>query len=153
MMTKMNDIAKNAVIGKYFTLAEMCASATATAKGFANNPSADEVECLRLLCANVLDPLREAMGTPIYISSGYRCQALNKAVGGVTNSQHVKGQAADINIRGDTMFGKRVFNYIKGHLPFDQLIWEHTKAGVYWVHVSFNANNNRRQVIDNLTKT
>jgi hypothetical protein len=108
------------------------------------------------LCAYVLEPLRVAMGQPIKIGSGFRCQALNKAVGGVFNSQHTKGQAADLCIDGDIQKGKRWFNYIKDHLPFDQLIWEkNPKTGNYWVHVSFvypDFGKNRHKVIDLLEK-
>jgi hypothetical protein len=95
------------------------------------------------------------MGKPIKISSGYRCEKLNKAVGGVYNSQHLKGQAADIDIQGDMEFGRKIFDYIKNHLPFDQLILEHTASGTYWVHVSFvfpDFGKNRRNVINNLQK-
>jgi hypothetical protein len=96
------------------------------------------------------------MNEPITISSGFRSQALNAAVGGVKNSQHLKGQAADLCIDGDLKKGRRWFDYIKNHLPFDQLIWEkNPKTGVYWVHVSFvfpDFGRNRRQVIDNLIK-
>ena len=92
----------------------------------------------------------------MYISSGYRCEKLNKAVGGVYNSQHLKGQAADIDIQGDMSFGKKIFEYIRDHLPFDQLIWEHNpKTGSYWVHVSYvfpDFGKNRRNVINNLEK-
>ena len=107
------------------------------------------------LAAFVLEPLRVAMGMPIRITSGYRCEALNKAVGGVYNSQHLKGQAADICIDGDMTKGRKMFNYIRDNLPFDQLIWEHNKAGIYWIHVSFvfpDFGKNRKQVIDNLLK-
>ena len=70
-------------------------------------------------------------------------------------SQHMKGQAADINIEGDMAFGRAVFDYIRKHLTFDQLIWEHS-GSVYWVHVSYvypDFGKNRRQVIENLLKT
>jgi hypothetical protein len=77
-------------------------------------------------------------------------------VGGVSNSQHLTGQAADLCIDGDIAKGKRWFNYIKDHLPFDQLIWEHNaKTGSYWVHVSFvypDFGKNRKNVINNLEK-
>ena len=141
----------NIKIAKYFTLAEMCASDTAKEKGIKNQPTVTEVVNLCLLCTKVLDPLRKAMG-PITISSGFRCAALNKAVGGVRNSQHMKGQAADINIKGNLAYGKKIFAWIKEYCEFDQLIWEHSKAGVYWVHVSYNLDGNRKQVIDNLLK-
>ena len=136
-----------------FTLAELTVSSTAKAKGIKNKPGAQEIANLTALCVMVLQPLREAMGQSIKIGSGYRCTALNAAVGGVSNSQHVLGQAADLCIDGDIAKGKRWFNYIKMHLPFDQLIWEHNAKGTYWVHVSYRADGrNRGQVIDNLLK-
>jgi hypothetical protein len=95
------------------------------------------------------------MNEPIKIGSGFRCQQLNKAVGGVYNSQHLKGQAADLCIDGDLKKGRKWFNYIKDHLPFDQLIWEHNAKGNYWVHVSFvypDFGKNRKHVIDDLLK-
>lgn len=139
----------------HFTLDELCASDTAKAKGIINKPDVQQIINLVYLGAYVLEPLRVALGEPIKISSGFRCQALNKAVGGVTNSQHCKGQAADLCIDGDMDKGKRWFDYIRKHLDFDQLIWEHNAQGVYWVHVSFvhpDFGKNRRQVIDNLIK-
>lgn len=142
-------------ITMHFTLDELCASATAKAKGIINKPDVSQIINLVYLGAYVLEPLRVALGEPIKISSGFRCQALNKAVGGVTNSQHCKGQAADLCIDGDMDKGKRWFDYIRKHLDFDQLIWEHNAQGVYWVHVSFvhpDFGKNRRQVIDNLLK-
>ena len=142
-------------ITKHFTLEELCASATAKARGIQNKPTVQQIVALVYLTCYVLEPLREAMNEPIPISSGFRCEQLNRAVGGVANSQHMKGQAADLCIGGDIEKGKRWFNYIKTHLPFDQLIWEHSKSGTYWVHVSFvhpDFGRNRRQAIDNLLK-
>ena len=142
-------------ITKHFTLEELCASATAKARGIQNKPQVQQIIALVYLTVYVLEPLREAMHEPIPISSGFRCEQLNRAVGGVSNSQHTKGQAADLCIGGDIEKGKRWFNYIKTHLPFDQLIWEHSKSGTYWVHVSFvhpDFGRNRRQAIDNLLK-
>ena len=139
----------------HFTMEELYASATATAKGINNKPSVQQMINLVYLCAYVLEPLRMAMGEPIKIGSGFRCQALNKAVGGVYNSQHMKGQAADLCIDGDIQKGRKWFNYIKNHLPFDQLIWEHNSKGTYWVHVSFvfpDFGKNRHKVIDDLLK-
>jgi hypothetical protein len=134
---------------------ELYASATATAKGINNKPSVQQMINLVYLTAYVLEPLRVAMNEPIKIGSGFRCQALNKAVGGVYNSQHMKGQAADLCIDGDRQKGRKWFNYIKNHLPFDQLIWEHNSKGTYWVHVSFvypDFGKNRHKVIDDLLK-
>ena len=135
---------------------ELCASDTAKKKGITNKPNAQQMINLVYLCAYVLEPLRLAMKEPIKIGSGFRCEALNKAVGGVSNSQHMKGQAVDLCIDGDIKKGKKWFEYIKNHLPFDQLIWEkNPKTGSYWVHVSYvypDFGRNRRQVIDNLLK-
>jgi hypothetical protein len=137
----------------HFTIDELYASQTAKARGIQNKPGVPEIINLVYLAAYVLEPLREAMGEPIKIGSGYRCPALNRAVGGVTNSQHMKGQAADLCIDGDKVKGKRWFDWIKAHCEFDQLIWEHNAKGSYWVHVSFRTDGrNRKQVIGNLLK-
>ena len=139
----------------HFTMEELYASATATAKGINNKPSVQQMINLVYLTAYVLEPLRVAMNEPIKIGSGFRCEKLNKAVGGVYNSQHMKGQAADLCIDGDRQKGRKWFNYIRDHLPFDQLIWEHNSKGTYWVHVSFvypDFGKNRHKVIDDLLK-
>ena len=146
----------NTPVTMHFTIEEMYASDTAKRLGIDNKPTTQKMINLVYLCAFVLEPLRVAMGKPIRISSGYRCERLNKAVGGVYNSQHLKGQAADIDIQGDIAFGKKIFEYIRQHLPFDQLIWEkNPKTGSCWVHVSFvypDFGRNRKQVIDGLLK-
>ena len=139
----------------HFTIEELYASDTAKRLGINNKPDIQQVINLVYLAAYVLEPLREVMDEPIKIGSGFRCQKLNKAVGGVYNSQHLKGQAVDLCIDGDIAKGKKWFNYIRDHLPFDQLIWEHNSKGSYWVHVSFihpDFGKNRHQVIDNLLK-
>ena len=140
----------------HFVVEEMYASETAKRLGINNKPNMQQMINLVYLCAYVLEPLRVAMGEPIKIGSGFRCEKLNKAVGGVYNSQHLKGQAADLCIDGDIEKGRKWFEYIKKNLPFDQLIWEHNaKTGSYWVHVSFvypDFGKNRKQVINNLEK-
>ena len=140
----------------HFTIEEMYASQMAKRLGIDNKPNVQHMINLVYLCAYVLEPLRLAMNEPIKIGSGYRCRKLNKAVGGVDNSQHTKGQAADLCIDGDIKKGRKWFEYIRDHLPFDQLIWEkNPKTGSYWVHVSFiypDFGKNRRQVIDGLLK-
>ena len=145
----------NTPVTMHFMIEELYASDTAKRLGIDNRPSVQQMINLVYLSAYVLEPLRVAMDEPIKIGSGFRCKALNKAVGGVYNSQHLKGQAVDLCIDGDIAKGKRWFNYIKDHLPFDQLIWEHNAKGTYWVHVSFvfpDFGKNRHQVIDNLLK-
>ena len=146
----------NTPVTMHFTIEEMYASDTAKRLGIDNKPTTQKMINLVYLCAHVLEPLRVAMNEPIKIGSGYRCEKLNKEVGGVYNSQHLKGQAADLCIDGDIQKGRRWFNYIKDHLPFDQLIWEHNpKTGSYWVHVSYvfpDFGKNRKHVIDGLLK-
>ena len=145
----------NTKVTMHFTIEEMYASDTARRLGINNKPSTQQMINLVYLAAYVLEPLRKAMGEPIKIGSGYRCQQLNRAVGGVANSQHMKGQAADLCIDGDIQKGRKWFEYIRKNLPFDQLIWEHNAKGSYWVHVSFvypDFGKNRKQVIDGLLK-
>ena len=143
-------------ITMHFTIEELCASDTAKRLGINNKPNMQQMINLVYLCAYVLEPLRVAMGEPIKIGSGFRCDKLNKAVGGVSNSQHMKGQAADLCIDGDIQKGRKCFEYIRKNLPFDQLIWEkNTKTGSCWVHVSFvfpDFGKNRKHVIDGLIK-
>ena len=142
-------------ISKSFVLEEFTKSDTAKAKGIVNAIGQAEVVNLCALVHQVLQPLRDAMGHQVKIGSGYRCPRLNAAVGGVKNSQHMTGEAADLCIDGDMQKGKRWFEWIKANCNFDQLIWEHNAKGSYWVHVSFvypDFGRNRKQVIDNLLK-
>ena len=140
-------------ISKSFVLEEFTKSDTAKAKGIVNAIGQAEVVNLCALVHQVLQPLRDAMGHQVKIGSGYRCPRLNAEVGGVKNSQHMTGEAADLCIDGDMAKGKRWFEWIKTYCNFDQLIWEHNAKGTYWVHVSYRANgNNRKQVINNLLK-
>jgi len=141
-------------ISKNFTLEEFTASKTAKEKGIRNNPGQTDIVNLCGLVHNVLQPLRKWWGKEVKIGSGYRSLALNQAVGGVKNSQHMRGEAADLCIDGDLTKGKQWFNWIKTHCEFDQLIMEHNAKGSYWVHVSFRCDGlNRNQVITNLLKT
>ena len=146
----------NTPVTMHFTIEEMYASDTAKRLGINNKPNMQQMINLVYLAAYVLEPLRVAMDEPIKIGSGFRCQQLNKAVGGVSSSQHLKGQAADLCIDGDIRKGRKWFEYIKNHLPFDQLIWEtNPRTGSSWVHVSFifpDFGKNRRHVIDGLIK-
>ena len=146
----------NTPVTMHFTIEELYASATAKDKGIDNKPNIQQMINLVYLASYVLEPLRVAMKEPIKIGSGFRSPALNKAVGGVYTSQHLKGQAADLYIDGDRKKGRKWFEYIRDHLPFDQLIWEkNPKTGSEWVHVSFvypDFGKNRHQVIDGLIK-
>lgn len=130
---------------KYFTIEELTRSTVATARGIPNIPGENEREALEVLTLALLDPLRELWGKPIYVNSGYRSPALNKAVGGVANSQHMKGQAADITT-GNAESNRKLFALIRdGGFDFDQLIDE---ADGTWIHVSYvSPSENRRQVL------
>lgn len=131
---------------KYFTFDELTASATARRMGIPNIPSWRERENLRLLVDEVLDPLREAWGKPVIVTSGYRCAMLNRIVGGAANSQHTTGMAADIRTLTDTAADNRkMFDLaLDLDLPFDQLIDEY---GYDWVHISYSRYITRKQVL------
>lgn len=131
-------------MGKYFSIAEMVRSDTADRKGINNRLPQELLPAMNALIDNVLDPLREWYGKAITVNSGYRCPELNAAVKGSKTSQHMKGEAADIDT-GDRQQNKLLFEYIRKNLPFDQLIDESNFA---WVHVSYRADgNNRKQVL------
>lgn len=118
----------------------MCSSVRADSMGVSNTPPPAAKVCLEQLVDYILDPLREWYGKPIRVTSGYRCQAINRSVNGSTSSQHIKGQAADISV-GSPRENKRLYEYIRDCLPFDQLINEYNYQ---WVHVSFSKGCNRR---------
>ena len=127
---------------KYFTIRELTRSATATAEKIDNTPSQAVVDKLTALVENVLDPLREAWGAPIIVTSGYRSPALNRAVKGAPTSQHVLGEAADIHTVSDTKEdNKKLYELIKKlKLPVDQCINEHDFD---WIHVSYGPRHRR----------
>ena len=121
---------------------DLLKSPTADARGIRNIPGEAEVECLKMLLDNLLQPINEM--TPLRITSGYRCRELNKAVGGVDTpghiSQHVLGMAADCQPM--TIKLNQLMNLvISSGLEFDQLILEHGS----WVHMSYNKGKNRKQ--------
>jgi hypothetical protein len=125
-------------LSKNFTLIEMTRSEAATRGGFDNTPPPDAVENLRALCTQVLQPLRDAMGRPMRVNSAYRGPEANRAVGGSKTSQHMTGEAADIEFDGfdNTQLAQRIVDM---KLPFDQLIAEFVDPSVPgsgWVHVS-----------------
>ena len=135
---------------KYFKLAEFINSATANRLCIDNMPTFEIVDNLNRL-ADYLDGIREKLGKPILINSGYRSPILNKAVGGVANSQHLKGLAADV-VCADMESLEKVLRETGG---FDQLIKEHRKGSKsFWFHVSICTRNGkpRQQVIMNLEK-
>lgn len=123
------------IIMKYFSIDEMTRSDTARRLGIDNTPSDSIKKNLTLFIEKVLDPIREDWGSPIIVSSGYRCPELNKAVGGVKTSGHMYGFCADLQVKGDLRkFSNFVIEWMKEHqMKFDQIIWE--KSGnVTWLH-------------------
>ena len=128
---------------KYFTIKELCKSSTADRLGIDNSPNSEVISNLKKLVEFILDPLREKYGKPIYVNSGYRCPALNKAVKGSKTSHHMQGLAVDITTR--SIAGNKIlFNLIQElKLPFDQLIDEQK---LKWIHVSFSENP-RKQIL------
>lgn len=132
---------------KNFKLSEFFVSSTADKNGIKNEPSLDEkatvVRNINLLVDNVLDPVRDAVHTPIIITSGYRSSQVNKLVGGVNNSQHMSGYAADFHVMGFThSMMYQVFLYVFNTLEFDQLIYYRSKN---IIHVSYVENGNRHE--------
>ena len=120
----------------HFSKAEMHRSGVALKLGIDNTPTKAVEENLQALCTMVLEPLRLRFGR-IIIASGYRSTALNKAIRGAHNSQHLLGEAADIHVASEAE-GRRYFDYIRHHLPFDQLLFEHAmRNGCCWLHVSY----------------
>lgn len=124
-----------------FSLQEFTASQSALRRGISNEPSVEALQCLKELVNNLLQPLRERIGKPFTITSGYRSPELNKAVGGSKTSQHNKGQAVDFVVKGLTPFEVCQIIATSG-LDFDQLIYEGT-----WIHVSYSKGKNRRQLL------
>lgn len=122
---------------EHFRLSELTASATARARGIDNTPPVEAVVNLYHLCEHVLEPARRHFGVPLLVSSGYRCAALNRAVGGVSRSQHLIGEAADIQLpSGVSCTLDDLFSWLRTHTPFDQLILERSASGTRWIHVS-----------------
>ena len=130
---------------KYFTLNELTKSDAAKRSKINNTPNKQEENNLIALVNYILDPLREAYGKPIIVTSGFRCERLNKLVNGSKTSQHRTGQAADIRTVEDTVEeNKKLFDLAQElNLPFDQLIDEYNFD---WVHVSYSPRN-RRQIL------
>lgn len=137
-MNNMEQFTKN------FSYDELIASATAKRLGLDNTPNEQEKEKLRKLAEDVLQPIRDAWRSPIVVNSGYRAEAVNKAVGGAKNSQHRLGEAADISIGGKER-NKKLFNFInkliqKGTIKVGQLIDEYNYS---WIHVSLPRTNGK----------
>ena len=143
---------------KHFTFDELIHSDTADRLGIDNSPTSGAIQCIDGLVTNVLDNLRDGWGRPIIVTSGYRCKELNAAVGGTHNSQHLKGQAADIVSDDFEAFRRFVRRWCKDN-EFDQCIFEHksrrevdgrnvVSSDSEWIHISYVEGRNRRQMLD-----
>lgn len=127
---------------KHFSLEELTASTTARLRNIKNTPTDEQVENLRALCQQVLEPLRIAMNEPIMINSGFRCGTLNALVGGVYNSNHLYGYAADIRIKNEKQ-GLKYFRWIRENCIVDELLFEKS-GGTKWLHVSYRRDKENR---------
>jgi len=136
-------------LSKNLTLREAIKSNTATRLGIDNTPEEWEIHNLQAVAENVFQPVRDHFGVPIAVSSGYRSKKLNKAIGGSKYSQHMIGEALDLDA---DVYGKvtnaEIFNYIKNNLEWDQMIWEFgDDEEPNWVHVSYKeSGRNRKQI-------
>ena len=124
---------------------EMTRSAAAVVNNISNTPDERQTERLEDLMRLCLDPIRELWGLCIHVNSGYRCPTLNAIVGGEKNSQHIRGEAADITTGASSTNALLFKKIANSDIDFDQLILE---AGANWIHVSFRRSGNRRQILD-----
>lgn len=126
----------------FFTLKELTKSSTATRLKINNTPNEEVFRNLQYGVQMVLDPLRRIHQQPIIITSGYRCAQLNKEVGGVPNSWHTKGNAADIHIK-DENEAREIFNILKTLPSVDTALFEHSRQS-QWIHVQWDMNKTPR---------
>jgi zinc D-Ala-D-Ala carboxypeptidase len=125
-------------ISKHISYKEGTRSITALRKGINNTPNDYELANMEAIAANIFEPLRKWVGGPIKINSFFRCEELNTAIGGSSNSQHCQGRAIDIDDTYGYKTNAEMFEYIKTNLNFDQIIWEFgTDTNPDWVHVSY----------------
>ena len=133
-------------ISKHISYKEGTYSQTALRRGLDNTPNEEQLKCMKEVAENLFEPLREWVGGPIKINSFFRGEPVNTAIGGSTRSQHMKGQAIDI----DDTFGHKtnaeMYHYIKDNLDFDQLIWEFgDDKNPNWIHVSYVTHRENRK--------
>jgi hypothetical protein len=134
-------------LSKNFTIQEYIKSQTALRQGIDNTPTEEHMGNATALFRNVVQKVRDQFGVTV-INSGYRGEALNKAVGGSSKSQHCKGEAVDIECPGTPNYD--VAKWIEDNLDFDQLILEFYTPGIPdsgWVHVSYKSEGNRKSVL------
>lgn len=130
-------------ISNHISFKEATYSNTALDKGISNEPNAEQLSNMKRVAELVFEPLRAWYGKPIKINSFFRSEKLNVAVGGAKNSDHKFGRAIDISA-GSKVENKKLFDWLKANVEYDQLINEYDYR---WVHVSYNINKNRKQVL------
>ncbi len=144
MMTPEREMLDESImLSEHFSLREMTRSARALERCIDNTPPMTAVANMIVLCQRVLEPVRSRFGVT-RVTSGYRSPLLNEVVGGVKNSQHTKGEAADIHL-SSMETGRKMFDFIRDNLEFDQLLLEHcADNGSYWLHVSYTRRRKNR---------
>ena len=135
-------------ISEHISWDEAVNSPTAKSLKIDNSPTTDHLKSMKLLAEKVFEPLRKHFGKPIKINSFYRSEALNKAIPGSSKtSQHSKGEAMDMDATAG-FTNRDIFEYVVKNLDFDQIIWEGgTLSNPDWVHVSYKASQNRKQIL------
>ncbi|NPV12899.1 MAG: peptidase M15 [Ignavibacteria bacterium] len=137
-------------ISKHLTYKEVTYSQTAIKNNIDNTPNEKQLSNIKLAADKIFEPLREWVGGPIYISSCFRSDKLNKKIGGANSSQHLanNGAAFDIDDTYGYKTNKEMFHYILDNLEFDQLIWEFgNDNNPDWVHFSYNEGKNRKETL------
>ena len=125
-------------ISKHISYHEGTYSQTGVRRNLDNTPNKDQLKCMKEVSENLFEPLREWVGGPIKINSFFRGEPVNTAIGGSTRSQHMKGQAIDIDDTFGYKTNAEMYHYIKDNLDFDQLIWEFgTDKNPNWLHLSW----------------
>mgnify|MGYP003634159416 FL=1 len=137
---------KSKYISEHITYNESIKSSTAIRKGIENIPKEYELQNMGLVAEKVFEPLREWVKGPIKITSFFRCEELNKTIGGSSKSQHCEGRAIDVDDIYNYKSNAEMFYFIKNNLNFDQLIWEYGNShNPDWVHLSFISKTQNRQ--------
>jgi hypothetical protein len=136
------------MISEHISEKEATKSITALRLGLDNTPDGDTLINMKTLAEMVFEPLREWVGGPIKINSFYRSSALNEAIGGSSRSQHCQGRAMDIDDIYGHKTNKEMFEWIKVHLDFDQMIWEFgNEDNPDWIHISYHSQEKNRNRI------
>ena len=135
------------MISKHISLEEATKSPTAIRNGIKNIPNEEQLNNMKIVAEACFEPLRAWYGKPIKVNSFFRNDELNKLVKGSKTSEHVKGKAIDMDA-GSKEENKKIFEWCKANLKFNQLLWEYgTDEGPDWVHISFDLGHNKNQTL------